>query len=427
MAEQEPEKEHRTKPQHEKHAAAQHHEHKAGAHEAHPAPEDKNKQTEIKISLPELKGVNLSSATAAIAVVLLLFVAYQAAQTYGLSKKVDATIAEAKELARLPEVEVTGIDVSSKCPDCTPLGSILSTVKAARLDITKEITLDSKSAESQQLIGKYGIKKLPTVIVTGETGKAGISGFAKADGALIYLETPAPYVDAATDEVKGLVSLAYINDSSCRECFDMMPAVQQLRSQIKMKEFKVVEKESEEGKRLVKDYELSRLPAFLVSNAIYEYPIGEQLAQAGSVKKDKTIALNSNPPYLNVSTGRITGIAQLILMNDSSCATCYDVAMHMPIVQSRFQVYLGSIKTVDAASAEGNALISAYNITAVPTMLITGDAAAYPQLAAIWPSVGTVEKDGTFVFREMSQIPGRPYKNLATGKVEQNVPEQSGQ
>jgi cold shock CspA family protein len=90
--------------------------------------------------------------------------------------------------------------------------------------------------------------------------------------------------------------------------------------------------------------------------------------------------------------------------------------MHVPIVK-RFQVYLESTKTVDASSNEGKSLISKYNITAVPTILITGDVSVYDPLAAIWPSVGSVEEDGVYVFRTMSAVRGSVYKDLSTGQV----------
>ncbi len=377
-------------------------------------------RTEIKITLPEVKGINWATATTAAAIILLILVAFQAYQARTLANEISEMEAKAAEANRLPAIEVTAIEAD--CAQCTPLAGVMAAVTAARVNITKQLTLAASDEHSKKLITDYSIKKLPAVVVKGEIDKASLQGFTRTADALIYAPE-APYVDAATGTVKGLVTLTLINASSCAECTDLMPGVQQLRELVTVKDVKIVDKDSDEGKALVEKYSMAKLPGILVSSDIAEYPLAIQLAAAGTPKKDGSIALGANPPYFNASTGKVDGIASLILLNDSSCTGCYDVTMHIPIVE-RFQVYLGSTKTVDSGSAEGKALISKYGITAVPTILITGDAKAYDALTAIWRTVGTVEEDGTYAFRTMSAIAGSPYKDLATGKIEQNVPQQ---
>ena len=396
--------------------------HNPKVHKQHAAEEKKPR--EIRITLPEVKGINWATITTVAAVALLVIVVLQAFQTYTLTKDVDAAAAKAKELSKLPAVQLTVIEAD--CSECSPIASVVSSVESARVNVTKKETLSSNDATAKQLIANYNIKRLPTVIVTGEIGKASLSGFTQAGDALVYAQTPAPYVDVATGEVKGLVSLTYVNASGCKECPDLLPTVQQLRGSLKIKEFKVVDKDSEEGRKVVEEYEMLRLPGLLLSNDVNEYPIATQLAQVGTVKKGGAIALGANPPYYNASTGKVDGIANLILLNDSGCTGCYDVTMHLAIVKSRFQVYFESIKSVDASSEEGKELVSKYSIKAVPTIILTGEVSAYPQLKAVWPGVGTVESDGAYVFRQMGQIAGSPYKDLATGKVEPNMPKQSG-
>ncbi|MBI2580459.1 hypothetical protein HYV85_01490 [Candidatus Woesearchaeota archaeon] len=411
MTESEQEKEHHAK----HHAGKPQHETDAGKHK-----EQNKEQKEIRITLPEIKGLNLSAIAA---VALLVIVVFQSFQAFTVSQKLDAMAAEAQELNRLPAVQLTAISVESSvdCEQCTPVDTLISDAEKARANVTRSTVLKVNDAESQELIGKYDIARLPAVIITGEIDKVTITGFTKVNDALIS-QTPQPYV-LPTGKIRGLVSLTYVNVSSCKECPDLMGVVQQLRAQIKVADFKAVDKDSEEGKKLVTYYEMARLPGILISSDVNEYPVAAPLAQIGSVKKDGFIALGANPPYLNVSTGKITGITQLILLNDSSCTGCYDITMHIPIVR-RFQVNPVTIKVTDAASAEGKELISRYKITAVPTILVTGDVSPYEQLLGIWPTVGTTEKDGALVFRTMSAIAGSPYKDLTTGKVEQNLPRQ---
>ncbi|MBI2141299.1 hypothetical protein HYU16_02640 [Candidatus Woesearchaeota archaeon] len=407
--------------------ANEHHaKHHAGEHSGKQQHHHEKEQKEIRITLPEIKGLNLSAIATVSAVALLVIVVFQAFQAFTLSQKLNALAAEAQELNRLPAVQLTAISVESSvdCEQCTQVDALISEVEKARANITASTVLKVNDARSQELIDKYDIARLPAVIITGEIDKVAITGFTKVNDALIS-QTPPPYV-IPTGKIRGLVSLTYVNVSSCSECPDLMGVVQQLRAQIKVADFKAVDKDSEEGKKLVAEYEMTRLPGILLSSDINEYSLADQLAQVGTVKKDGFIALGSNAPYLNVSTGKITGITQLILLNDSSCTGCYDVTMHVPIVR-RFQVNPATIKVTDAASAEGKELISKYKITAVPTILVTGDVSPYEQLLGIWPTVGTTEKDGALVFRTMSAISGSPYKDLQTGKLESNLPQQTQQ
>ena len=195
-------------------------------------------------------------------------------------------------------------------------------------------------------------------------------------------------------------------------------------TQAKVGKFSVVDYGSGEGKKVASEFSMMRLPGILVSGDVMEYPIGAQLAQVGTTKKGGAIALGANPPYFNVTTGRIEGVAGMVWLNDSSCSGCYDVRMHQAIVEGRFQIYLETVSTIDAGSKEGMDMITRYNVTALPTVILTGDLSLYAQLTSIWPGVGTVEKDGAYVFREMGQISGSPYKDVMTGKIIPNLPPQ---
>lgn len=390
--------------------------HKPVAEHAAAAPTHHEKPKEIKISIPEIKGFNLEALTTAAAILLAIIVTLQAVQTFNLSRQADELTDKAAEAARLPAIEVTTID--AECAQCTPVAGIMAAIESSRANVTRTVALSRSDPEAAALITKYKIARLPTAIVTGETAKVSIAGFTAAEDALVYAQAQPPYFDTQTEAVKGVVSLTYINVSSCNKCSDLMPFVRQLTSQVRIGDFKTVDKDSQEGQRLVNEFSMARLPGILVSKDINEYELGARLAQAGTAKKDGTLALGATAPYLNVSTGKISGITQVTLLNDSTCPECYDVTMHVPIIEDRFGVYTESTRTVDVASAEGKQLASKYSIVAVPTIIITGDAAAYDSLNAIWPTVGTVEKDGTYVFRTMSQISGSVYKNLTSGKVE---------
>lgn len=382
-------------------------------------PERKSK--EVRITLPGIKGVNLASFTAVAAAILLILVTFQAYQAFTLSGKVDELAQKAQEQNRLATLEVTAIEADCDQYQCASLAPIMAAVNLAKANITKSLTLSVSDERSKKLIADYSITRLPAIVVRGEIDRASLSlsGFTKKADALIY-QSAAPYYDAESGKVKGVVTLTYVNVSSCEECQNLMPFVQQLSSQVKVGSLRTVDYDEADGKAIANNYKMARLPGILVSRDISEYPIGTQLAQLGTLKQDGIIALGANAPYLNISTGQVSGLTTLIILNDSSCKECYEPkSRHIPVLAG-YGVYVKDTKIVDASSAEGKALIAKYSISSVPTILIKGDISPYAQFQQIWKVVGTTETDGTYIFRNMGAISGSTYKNLTTGKVEQN-------
>ena len=62
-------------------------------------------------------------------------------------------------------------------------------------------------------------------------------------------------------------------------------------------------------------------------------------------------------------------------------------------------------------------LLAQYQITAVPTFLLSDDALAYTALMSILPEVGTFAEDRTFVFRAIEKLGDVIYKNVVTGEL----------
>ena len=60
---------------------------------------------------------------------------------------------------------------------------------------------------------------------------------------------------------------------------------------------------------------------------------------------------------------------------------------------------IGSAATVDLSKGEGTDLVRKYNITAVPTIILSRDALLYPGFAIVWSRVGSIEDDA-LVFRD---------------------------
>jgi len=126
-------------------------------------------------------------------------------------------------------------------------------------------------------------------------------------------------------------------------------------------------------------------------------------------------ALHSTiPPYRDLSTNKITGLVNLILLKDSSCLDCYDVNINKQVLK-RFGMAVVDEKEHDVNSAEGKQLVSKYNIDKAPIIILSPEAGDYDTFVSAWKQVGTKEKDSWFVMRKPEVIGSS--KNLITGEI----------
>jgi len=64
-------------------------------------------------------------------------------------------------------------------------------------------------------------------------------------------------------------------------------------------------------------------------------------------------------------------------------------------------------------------LVAQYNITKVPTIIMSPDVKYYElnNFQTVWKQVGTIENDGYYVFRSMRALNGVIYKDLSLNKT----------
>ena len=301
-------------------------------------------------------------------------------------------ISEAKEASRPAEIEL--ITINPVCTDCFDINKVIDTLKSKNVKITKETTLTKD--ESKDLIDKYKITKLPSLIVKGEIDKFDL-GLTKKDDVLIFNEPQPPYLDLISNKVEGRVSLTLITDPTCTECTDLGVIVDQLKQLITISSENTLTKD--QASDLIQKYSITKIPSIILSKDASVYPtISEDWKQIGTIEIDGTfIARDINPPYLDLTTNEIKGIVDVIYITDKSCSECYNATVHKQILDN-FGIYVNKEETRDIA--DSTALISKYNIDKVPTLILSKEVSAYPRLTAVWKDVGTVEEDGTYIFRK---------------------------
>ena len=347
---------------------------------------------------------------------LLAILLFNSFFVFSFGKSLDAKIDEAKELARPAKIEI--IKLESSCSDCFDVDSVIEIIKKSNIEIVKEQSLPRNSKATQEIIDMYGIEKLPTVILKGEINKPTIQNFKKVDDALVFDAVSAPYEDTKTNNVIGNVSSIIIGDKSCDVCIDFNLLINNLKQNgVFIGNEEKLDFSESAAKGLISNFVIEKLPAVLLSEDLDAYPeIAQSIKQSASQKKGYYV-LESQAPYVETPSGKLRGLANLTLINDSSCSNCYDVKIHKSVL-GRFGIAIGKENQIDIKSTEGKQLISRYNIKNVPTIVLTGDLEVYKNLNDVWKQVGTVETDGAYVFREIAAMgKGVVYKDVSTNEI----------
>ncbi|MBI4450950.1 hypothetical protein HY642_03170 [Candidatus Woesearchaeota archaeon] len=318
----------------------------------------------------------------------------------------------------IPKLQATALSVD--CKECADPAQIISSIKElGTVNVTSESTVKLDSDEGKALAAKHNITKAPAVILTGELDKADLPPvLARRGDALVYEQQAPPFVDVASGSLKGKVDAVYILPKDCSDCYNITSLTAQLKlSNVVISSEKALIAEDEND--LLSKYNITKVPTLLLSGDVGLYDFIKAVwPQFGTVEEDGTYVMrNVYPPYIDLDTGKERGKVTMTMLVDKTCPECYNPSLHSIILKGSFGMVIAEEKTVDVADDAGKAMLEKYNITKVPTVLLDGEAAVYSQLARVWNTVGTVESDGTYVFRAVHQLAGSTYKDLATGQV----------
>jgi len=231
-------------------------------------------------------------------VLVILFGLYNIVQTASFSNLFDEKMDEAKEAASPAELELVLL-TDSACSDCFDIQAVIHSIKGSHVNITSEKELNFNSDEARDLIKKYGIDKVPTVLLFGETDKANVRDMEEADDALVFTSQVPPYTDASSGRILGRVSATLITDPSCTNCYD----IEQILAGITQTGISVVSREDidrSEAASLISKYSIDALPALILSKDFEVYGPGvvASWANFGSVESDAFVTRLKNPPYV---------------------------------------------------------------------------------------------------------------------------------
>ncbi|MFH1521148.1 MAG: hypothetical protein ABID61_05875 [Candidatus Micrarchaeota archaeon] len=180
---------------------------------------------------------------------------------------------------------------------------------------------------------------------------------------------------------------------------------------------KVLVSTSSEAQSLISKYKITKLPVMLVSSSAANSSQFESawLGRLGTKESDGMYVYRSvYPPYYDSSLGKAVGYVNVYHIVPTSCTNCTNTTEFIQFLTSDQVLMLINSETVlSQNSSKAQELISKYNITKLPTVLLSPDATYYPIINTSWNTSGTFEKDGWLIYRNV--LP--PYLDLTTNQT----------
>ena len=383
----------------------------------------KNKQYQSK------KRVKKHKALITIAIIAVLGLTISVYLFSSKDKGLDITPAKIKALL-----------IQAPC-DCYDFSNFLDQLSKLNVELTVE-TLNYSSPKARSLIKEFHFKKLPALVVKGQVLKhPQVVEFLNStehvfkNKAYGIQALDAPWYDLDLKTVKGMVNVVLITPD-CEECTDLSSLTpNMITNNVLITNYTVLNANSSEALKLILKYNITRLPCLLLSkDALLYNELRSFWQRIGTVEQDMMVARLVNPPFIEVTAcknlaGNLNnvamfeinnsclafkkrGLVSVIYITDSSCKECYNVTMHKTILQ-RFGVFIANETLVDVNSVEGKKLVEKYNITLVPTIVLSPEALLYQKLVDEWQNVGFKASDDWLVFKNVYTVRGYVFKNLS--------------
>lgn len=210
--------------------------------------------------------------------------------------------------------KVTLTLIEPNCKDCANLsflGRQLSSQAGVFLEDQKTINADS--LEAKELIKKYSLKILPTVILSEEISEyvqilPALESIAtkESDNNYALREIPPPYYEISSNKVIGFVDALFLESSACKNCLDGETLKDTLSKVLglKLKNVRKIDSSSTEGRDLIRKYNIEEIPTAIFSEESKAYPSMKQWTDVGSIENDGKYVFRNVEILSNVIGGK---------------------------------------------------------------------------------------------------------------------------
>ncbi|MBI5225274.1 hypothetical protein HY989_05380 [Candidatus Micrarchaeota archaeon] len=355
----------------------------------------------------------------------------------GINPSVQVTTITPTPSVTAPKFEIITLSVP-ECPDCFAIDAFAYVLQENGAKVNQQ-KFTYSSEEGKKLLKQFNITKVPTIIISGDVDKVKdleallIKAGEKFGSQYVLKDIAPPYLDLTTGKVVGKVDFTTIYEPGCVACKHSTVPIygdalnsSQLAEYLKQvygivansdKEFTA---QSKEGSELIQKYSITMLPAIIVSKDIETYPeFATAFKRIGTIESDGNYILrNLNPPFYNLTSGKEEGkITMVFIKAGASCEpSCYDYTVHVGAL-TQLGVVASTTLYYDYDSPVGKNFTKIYNITKVPTLLISPEVKGNAAFMFVHKQIGEFEKDGWFVFRNFEVLEESAYFDLALNKT----------
>jgi len=219
---------------------------------------------------------------------------------------------------------VGGVDLialyNKDCVDCVDVNLLIGGMNNTPIQITTITKVEINSLEGKDLISKYNINKVPTLLFSKELkGYNSITsnweksiGSVENDGTYVLRSINPLYYSINESRVVGKIKVSILSDNNCKNCFNGSEIYPAILGKLQIGNFdtNIIDASSTEGTSLITKYKLEKFPTMIIEGDTNAYPNLKQVwNQVGTIEDNKYIFRNVEllgVPYFDVNGGEIT-------------------------------------------------------------------------------------------------------------------------
>ena len=211
-------------------------------------------------------------------------------------------------------VTATIINADS-CTNCTNPTALINQLISSGVVIGQVNNLSESDGAS--LIVTYDIKTLPAVILSSDASEYKLIkdnwnaiGSVELDGNYVVRTMPPPFKNLTTNQIEGLVSLVYVTDSQCKDCYDVKTHKRIIQGyNLVILNETTVDVSTSDGLAYAKANNITLVPTIVISKESKAYAsfykVFKQVSQESSNGNLVFNALALMGKYKNLETGEV--------------------------------------------------------------------------------------------------------------------------